>query len=67
MSQLTYHDKLNDAIRGDKIILEARKIKQQQNPVKGSHRHKTQRAEGRHNAFAWVEIEVYPTGEFKLK
>lgn len=66
MSALKYHTDVNDAIKGDKIILEARGIKTVGNPVKGSHRHKTQRAEGRHNARAWVEIVVYPTGQFKL-
>lgn len=66
MSDLKYHTDVNDAIMGDKVILEARKIKKADKPVKGSHLHKTQRAEGRHNARAWVEINVIPKGEFKL-
>jgi len=61
---LKYHTEVNDAIRGDKIILEARIIKELDKPVKGSHRHKIQRAEGRHNARAWIEIQIYPTGQF---
>ena len=67
MSALNWHKDVNDAIMGDKIILEARKIKQVKNPVKGSSAHRAQRAEGRHNARAWVDIEVRPTGEFKLE
>jgi len=64
VNDLKYHTEVNDAIRGDKIILEARDIKKLDKPVKGSHRHKTQRAEGRHNARAWIEIQIYPTGQF---
>jgi hypothetical protein len=67
MSGLVWHKNVNDAIMGDKIILEARKIKKVDKPVKGSSQHKTQRAEGRHNAQAWVDIVIYPTGLFKLE
>ena len=66
MSELNYHTQVNDAIKGEKIILEARNIKTSKNPVKGSHRHRTNRAEGRHNAIAWVEIEVYTIGQFTI-
>ena len=66
MSGLKYHTDVNDAVMGDKVVLEARKIKKLDKPVKGSHLHKTQRAEGRHNARAWVEINVFPKGVFKL-
>ncbi len=65
MSELKYHTEVNDAIKGNKIVLEARKIKKIDKPVKGSHGHRAQRAEGRHNARAWIDIEVYPTGQFK--
>ena len=67
MTELIYHNKQNDAIKGDKIILEARKIKISTKPIKGSHAHKANRAEGRHNAIAWVDIEIFPTGQFKLE
>jgi hypothetical protein len=66
VSELTYYTKLNDAIKGERIVLEARKIKKVDIRVKGTHKHTVERAEGKRNARAWVEIEVYPTGEFKL-
>jgi hypothetical protein len=67
VSGLVWHKNVNDAIMGDKIILEARKIEKVDKPVKGSGRHKAQLAVGKHNARAWVEIEVFPTGQFKLE
>lgn len=66
MSALNYHTQVNDAIKGKKIILEAGYIKVYNKKVKGSHQHRVQRAEGRQNPIAWVDIEVYPTGQFKL-
>lgn len=66
MSELNYHTQLNDAIKGKKIILEAGYIKMYGKKVRGSHRHRAQRAEGRQDAVAWVDIEIYPTGQFKL-
>jgi len=66
MSGLKWHNEINDAIMGDRIILEARKIKKIDKPVKGSSKHRAECAEGRHNARAWVDIVIYPTGEFKL-
>jgi hypothetical protein len=66
VSELNYHTKVNDAIKGRKIILEAGYIKMYDRRVRGSHRHTAQHAEGRQNAVAWVDIEVYPMGQFKL-
>lgn len=66
MSQLNYHTNVNDAIKGKKIILEAGYIKMHHKKPKGSHQHRVERAEGRQNAIAWVDIEVYPTGPFKI-
>jgi len=66
MNSLKYHTDVNDAIRGKKIILEAGYIKMYNKKVRGSHQHRVERAEGRQNAVAWVDIEVYPTGQFKI-
>jgi len=66
VSALNYHTQVNDAIKGRKIILEAGYIKMYNKKMKGSHKHRVQRAEGRQDAVAWVDIEVYPTGQFKL-
>jgi hypothetical protein len=65
VNELKYHTQVNDAIKGNKIILEAGYIKMHKK-VKATHKHRVERAEGRQNARAWVDIEVYPTGQFKI-
>ena len=51
---------------GDKIIIVARRIDKGDKPITGSGRHRAQRAVAKHNAQAWVDIPVNPTGAFKL-
>lgn len=60
MTALVYHGKTNDAIKGDKIILEAQSIKE----ISDVEWKKTQRAEGTGQARAWVDIDLYPVGVF---
>jgi len=61
--------KKGDAIEGDKILCQARRIEKHQ-PPKGTHRHRTQTASldsiGREAAFCVVEKEFRFSGAFKL-
>lgn len=63
---LNWHRDVNDAIMGDKIIIVARKIDKENKPIKGSGKHRAQRAVARHNAQAWVDISVNPSSTFNL-
>lgn len=66
MSSLNWHTDVNDAIRGDKIIVVARKIS---NPevVKDSGRHRARCVVAKDNARAWIDVPVKPGPQFPLE
>ena len=67
MSALNWHRNANDAIIGDKIVIIARDIRKDKKPVPDTGRHKAQRAFAYENARAWIDVEIVPTGQFKLE
>ncbi len=65
MSGLTWHEKPNDAIRGDKIIVIARKIGKKE-LVPDSSAHRANRVIAKNNARAWVDTPVRAGPQFNL-
>ena len=54
----------NDAIKGDRIIIIARKI-DDPTVVADSSRHRAQRTVAKNNARAWIDVPVRPGPEFR--
>jgi len=64
MSGLIWHLNPNDAIKGDRIVVIARKI-DDPTVVADSGRHRAQRTVARDNARAWIDVPVRPGPQFK--
>ena len=62
---LTYHRNENDAIHGERIVLEARKISKPCAISEKTSRHGAQRVKAENNAEAWIE-RAYILGTKKL-
>jgi hypothetical protein len=63
--EISWHDKAADGLRGQKLVIQARKIDSPR-LIAGSHAHRQQQTVARDNARAWIDVPYAPGHEFKF-
>ena len=67
MSQVKWYTQQNDGVRGERIVVEARRIKSPQAISGATGRHGAMQTVAKQNAKAWIELPYAPDHKFHFE